>query len=281
MKGGLERKNLAIFLLLLFLSFLLLFLDQKNWISPVRGLMEKPVLAIEERMHVFNISISQSLNFFSYWRSGEKELMRLQGQLRQLALESGQLSACLEENEEMRRLLGAPLPPQWKFLPAKVVGISEKMRIDKGKQDGVEEGMMVVSENILVGKVVSVEERSALVQLPTDINSKIPVVVKKTGAAGVQARGILLSQSGKLIVDRILQSEDVRVGDLVMTAGEGPPRPASTRGELAEGETGWLPDLLIGQIEEVLGREAEIYKKAQVFPLIDYQSLRIVFVVTD
>lgn len=263
MKGGLEKKNLAIFLLLLFLSGILLFLDQKGWIGSVRGVVERPILAIEKKFYDFKLSTTQVFQPLSYWRSGEKELMRLQGQIRQLALESGQLSACLEENEEMRRLLGAPLPPQWKFLPAKVVGVSEKMRIDKGEKDGIEEGMMVVSENILVGKVVSVEERSALVQLPTDINSKIPVVVKKPGAAGVQARGLLLPQSeGKLIVDRILQSEDVRVGDLVLTAGED-----------------WLPDLLIGQIEEVLGREAEIYKKARLFPLIDYQSLRLVFII--
>lgn len=265
MKGGLNRKNLAIFLLLLFLSLFLFFFDQKGWIGPVRGLVERPVLFIQERIYNFKLSTVQVFQPLNYWRSGEKEIMRLQGQLRQLAIESGKLSTCLEENEEMRRLLGAPLPPDWKFLPAKVVGVTEKMRIDKGQRDGVEEGMMVVSENVLVGKVVSVEERSALVQLPTDPNSKIPVVVKKPGSSGVQARGLLLPQTGgKLIIDRVLQSEDIRVGDLVLTAGED-----------------WLPDLLIGQIEEVLGQEAAIYKKARVFPLIDYQSLRIVFIITQ
>lgn len=256
---------MLIFLLLLFLSLLLLFFGQKGWISPARGIVEQPILAIGKKIYDFKLSSYQATKPLSYWRGGEKEIMRLQGQLRQLAVDSGQLSACLEENEEMRRLLGAPLPPDWKFLPAKVVGITEKMRIDKGRKDGVEEGMMVVSENILVGKAVSAEERSALVQLPTDTTSKIPVVVKKPGDPGVQARGLLLPQAGGLIVDRILQSEDVRKGDLVMT----------------DGEAGWLPDLLIGQIEEVLGQEAAIYKKARVLSLIDYQSLRIVFVITE
>lgn len=262
MKGGLEKKNLAVFLLLLFFSLLLFFFDQKGWISPARGIFEQPILFIESKIYALKLSGYQAIKPLSYWRSGEQEIMRLQGQLRQLALEGGQLSACLEEKEEMRRLLGAPLPPDWKFLPARVVGVSEKMRIDKGQRDGIEEGMMVVSENILVGRAISLEERSALVQLPTDPVSKIPVVVKKLGSSGVQARGLLLSLEGKLIVDRILQTEDVREGDLVLTEGEG-----------------WLPDLLIGQIEEVLGREAEIYKKARVSPLIDYQSLRMVFVV--
>lgn len=262
MKGGLLRKNLAVFLLLIFVSLLLFFLDQKGWISPVRGIVDRPILAIEKKIYDIKLASYQVIKPLSYWRSGEKEIMRLQGQLRQATVDSSQLSVCLEENEEMRRLLGAPLPPQWKFLSAKVVGVTEKMRIDKGQRDGVEEGVMVVSENILVGKVVSVGERSALVQLPTDPNTKIPVMVKKPGSPGVQARGLLHAQSGKLILDRILQNEDIRVGDLVLTGGEG-----------------WLPDLLIGQVEEVLRQEAEIYKKARVFPLIEYQSLRIVFVI--
>lgn len=272
MGKGEFRKNLVVFLLLLFLSGFLFFADQKGWLAPVRGVVERPILAIEERIYSLNILISQYLNIFSYWRGGEKELMRLQAQVQKLAVDQSQLSACLEENEAMRRLLGAPLSPKWKFLPAKVVGVSEKMRIDKGEKDGVEEGMMVVSENILVGKIVSVEERSALVQLPPDVNSKIPVVVKKPASAnlpagkpgglGVQARGLLEVQGGKLILDKILQSEDIRAGDLVFSGGEG-----------------WLPDLLIGQIEEVFGREAAIYKQARVAPLIDYGSLRIVFII--
>lgn len=264
MKGRLFKKNLVIFLLLIFISLVLFFFDQKGWLMSVRGVVERPILAIEKEIYDFKLSSYRAIKPLSYWRSSEKEIMRLQGQLGQLAVENGQLSTCLEENERMRALLGAPLPPQWKFLPAKVVGISEKMRLDKGRRDGVEKEMMVVSENILVGKIVSVQETSALVQLPTDINSKIPVVVKKPGGSGIQARGLLVAQSGNLILDQVLQSEDIRRGDLVLTTGE----------------AGWLPDLLIGQIEEVLGREAAIYKKARVVPLVDYQSLRIVFVIT-
>lgn len=230
----------------------------------MRGVIERPILAMESKIYDFKQASDRAIKPLSYWRSGERELMRLQGELRQLAVESSQLSVCLEENERMRALLGAPLPPQWKFLSAKVVGMTEKMKIDKGRRDGVREGMMVVSENILVGKVVSVEERSALVQLPTDPASKIPVVVKKPGSLGVQARGLLLPSKEGLIVDRILQTEDVREGDLVLTEGEG-----------------WLPDLLIGQIQEVLGQEAAIYKQARVSPLIDYETLRIVFVVVQ
>jgi len=260
-KKGL-KKNGVVFSLLVFISLLLLFLEQKGQLAPIRAVLERPVLAIEKRIYSLKTSASQSLNFFSYWRNGEKELMLLRGQLKQLALDNGRLSACLEENQKMRSLLGAPLPPQWKFLPAEVVGAAHNLRLNKGYRHGVREGMVVVSDNLLVGKVVSVEETSALVQLPVDPAAKIPVVVKKPASAGVQARGLLTSQGSDLILDRVLQNEDIKPGDLVFTNGEG-----------------WLFHLLIGRIEEVFPKTAAVYQRARVLPLLDYQKLRIVFVV--
>ncbi|PJC75981.1 hypothetical protein CO010_03935, partial [Candidatus Shapirobacteria bacterium CG_4_8_14_3_um_filter_39_11] len=48
---------------------------------------------------------------------------------------------------------------------------------------------------------------------------------------------------------------------------------------ITSGEENWLPDLLIGQIEEVLPKTAELYQTARVSALLDYQKLRIVFIV--
>jgi len=127
----------------------------------------------------------------------------------------------------------------------------------------VKEGMMVISENILVGRVTAVDEFISRVQKLDDVRTKIPVVVKRPGGVGVQARGLLVTQGGSLILDRVLQSEDIQKGDLVVTSGE----------------EGWLGDLVIGQVEEVLPKSAEVYKKAKVTPLVDYQKLRIVFLV--
>jgi len=236
-----------LFLLLIVALLLLLFL------KPPLAWLEKPFLAAEEKIYSL---------FLPRQKQADK-VQILEGKLRQLAVEQNQLSSCLEENLEMRKLLGAPLSPKWKFLPAKVVGVSEQMRIDKGEKDGLEEGMMVVSENILVGRVVAVGRNYSLVQIPTGVDSKIPVIVREASKTGIQARGILTGHSGSLLLDKVLQAEDIREGDLVTTSGE----------------DDWLPDLLIGQIEEVLAEPAEIYKKAQVSPLIDYRKLRTVFIV--
>jgi len=193
----------------------------------------------------------------------EKEVLRLQGELQRLSVEQNQLSSCLEENERMRKLLGAPLPAKWKFLPAKVTGSGEKIRIDKGEKDGVRTGMIVVSENILVGKVVDVGEESSLLETPLTPKLSLQVVIKRAGGKGIQARGILRPAGGNLVLSEVLQSEDIQKGDLVVSSGD----------------ENWPTDLLIGQISDVLPKSAEVYQKARVKPLLEYDKLRIVFVI--
>ena len=257
------RKVFPLFLLLFFLSLFLFLFDFFGWIEGMRGFVQKPFLFLERPIYsIFQSSRSIVGEFVD--RTESQRIIELQTQLRQLAVDQNQLVTCLEENERMRKLLGTPLPPDWQFKMSRVIGLNEKLRIDLGSKAGVEEGMMVVSENIYIGRVNSIGEDYNLVQLPTDLNSKIPVVVKKPGGTGIQARGLLVGQLGEnLLLDRVLQDEDVRQGDLVVTSGE----------------EGYLPDLVIGQIKEVKEKTAEVYQQAIVTSLIDYSSLRLVFVI--
>lgn len=255
------KKISPLFLFLLLMALFLFLLDNSGWISGIKTTIQKPFLVLERPIFLANQSFGDSVKQLTD-RSENQRLVELQVQLRQLAVDQNQLLICLEENEHLKKLLGAPLPPTWKFEMAKVIGVAEKMRIDKGKKDGVEKGMAVIAENIYVGQVVTVNERASLVQLATDPNAKIPVVVKQPGTSGIQARGLLMGQfGGKLLLDRVLREEDIHQGDLVVTSGE----------------EGYLPDLVIGQIKEVLKGTAEVHQQAVVTPLINYSSLRFVF----
>lgn len=239
------------FFFLLVFSSLLIFADKKIWLQSPKSIIQRPFIWAEERI-------------FAAFQKTKSPPADFEEKLRQLAVSQNDLNACREENEKMRKLLGAPLPPKWKFLDAKVIGqVSGQMRINKGEKEGVKKDSNIISENILVGKVVSVGEHDSWVQLVSSPESKIPVVVKRSGSPGVQARGLLLSERGNLRLDRVLQSEDIQKGDLVVTSGE----------------AGWLPDLLIGQVVEVLPKTPEVYQKAKVTPLVDYDKLRIVFIV--
>lgn len=243
------RKDLTIFFGLLLLSFFLMLADQNNWLGGIRTLGEKPVFKLQ----------------LSLRRTTPDRCAPIQKE----AFDQSQLSSCLAENERLKKLLGAPLPPAWKFLPAQVVGVAQKMLLDKGEQDGVKVGQMVVFENILVGRVAKTSAGSAQVILPLSPGIKIPVLTKRPNLAGFQAKGLLENLAGRdLFLTNVLLSESLAKGDLVVTAGE-----------LAGENVGWLPDLLIGRVLEIFPKTREIFQKAKIEPLIDYQNLKEVFVV--
>lgn len=268
--AGERKKDYVFVLFLFFLSAILFFLDKKGWLRSIRGVVQKPIIASEKKAFSLKQFADSLIKPLVYRHYLESELLRLQVDVQKLAVDQNKLSSCLEENEKMKKLLGAPLSPKWKFLPAKVAGISSEMRIDKGLKDGVEEGMAVVSENILVGKVITVGNNDSLIQLPTTAGTKIPVIVKNLSAgeppagSSIQARGLLVGQyGGVLVLDKVLQEEDIQKGNFVITSGD----------------EDWAPDLLIGEILNVLPKSAELFRKAQVKPLVDYSKLTTVFVV--
>jgi len=263
-KGLLIKKNEKLLFVLLLASVLIFFLSHKKWISGLESGLTRPLSWLEGQTLVGWQNLQNNFNSLGKTQEEQKKILLLEGRLRQLAVEQNQLSLCQEENEKVKKLLGASLPAKWQFMEARVIGLNEKMKIDKGVKAGLKPGMVVISENILLGRIETVNDNESLVQMVYEPNLKIPVVVKRPNQAGVQARGLLNGQyKSKMILDRVLQAEDLQKGDIVASSGE----------------ENWLPDLVIGQIEEVVPKSAEVYQKAKVSGLLDYQQLRIVFVV--
>jgi rod shape-determining protein MreC len=239
-KEPLIKKNERLLLILLLCSLLLFFLSQKKWISGLESGLARPLNWLEGKTLVGWQSLQNNFNNLGKTQEEQKKILLLEGRLRQLAVEQNQLSLCQEENEKVKKMLGASLPAKWQFMETRVIGLNEKMKIDKGVKAGLQPGMIVVSENILLGRIETVAENESLVQMVYEPNLKIPVVVKRPNQAGIQARGLLTGQyKSKMILDRVLQAEDLQKGDIVTTSGQ----------------------------------------KAKVSGLIDYQQLRIVFVV--
>lgn len=252
------------FFFLCFLSLVIFYFSQFERAKAVRGYFERPILSFQRSVYRFKGRLGDSLFFWKGWRQKAEEKALLEAEIRNLSLKAGELSVCLEENEEMRRLLGAPLPASWYFIPAKVVGSYQRLKIDVGEKAGVRIGREVVSGGLLVGRIVSVEKHSSQVAAVTDSSLKIPVVVRSPGERGIKAEGILSERAGeRLVLKEVLKSEGVEEGDLVFTSGEGD----------------WLPDLLIGEVEVVEEEKGKVFKRALVSSLIDWEGLRYVFVV--
>lgn len=196
---------------------------------------------------------------FAY-SSIKSELTRLdllQKRVLELEQETQELS---EENSKLREILEVPIPSAWKVLPNSVLGITRTMTISAGAKDGIAEGMTVIDGPYFVGRVLSVNQKSAQVRLPND--SEIEILAKTSR----DTRGIVRGVFGeKMELQQVLQSDELFLEDRVLTTGE----------------DGLAPGLLLGTVDEIESREADPYKKAILKPAVDFRRLSTVFVVLE
>ncbi len=135
-----------------------------------------------------------------------------------------------------------------------------------GTDQGVKAGHVVVSDQGLVGRVSEVGPNYSKVLLITDPSSTLSALVE-----GSRATGIVRGQYGDaLIMDWILQTEPVKVGDVVVTAGLG----------LGEELRSLYPKgLVVGRVLQVQNAEAAAYQRAIIGPAVDLRRLENVLVV--
>lgn len=134
--------------------------------------------------------------------------------------------------------------------------------INRGEDDGVRVDMGVITPSGVVGRIIKVGPRYALVLLVTDRNSAIAAIVQRTRDEGI-VQGI---DEGSLQLKYFARFAKVEIGDTVVTSG--------LEGSFAKG-------LKIGQIEQVEKKEHEMFLQVSVRPEVDFSKLEEVFVLTS
>jgi rod shape-determining protein MreC len=158
--------------------------------------------------------------------------------------------------------------PDEQFLAANVFArdpsnVKEMVAIDRGKRDGIREGMAVVTEGgSLVGSITRVFDDYAWVTLITDPDSAVSAMIQESRAQGVVSG----SYSRRLTMDFLPQAAVVNEGDTVLTSGIG---------------GGFPSGLIIGRVSAVESSRQEIFKNVTVEPLASLSRLETVLVLTS
>ena len=157
-----------------------------------------------------------------------EENRRLRDENRRLLAWQSEATRLGVENKALREMLRVPMveqAPMW--TAARIVGDSggpftQTRLIGAGSNRGIANGMAVVTENGLAGRVVQTGERSARVMLLTDFNSRIPVIVESS-----RDRAILQGDNGPdPRLDFLPLNPRLAAGDRVLTSGDGGLLPA-------------------------------------------------------
>ena len=191
----------------------------------------------------------------------EAEVARLQTQvieLQQQVTETQILSALVDF---------ARANPENTYKAATVIGRDPSpflryVIINIGSNDGIRRGMPVVTEQGLVGRVDAVTASASRLQLITDPASAVNVSLKNSKTEALLVGSI----TGDLSLDMISQDVTVQPGDVVLTSGLG---------------GGYPPNLLVGQVVSVRKLDYELFQQAAIQPLVDYNQLQFVLVITN
>jgi len=256
--------NLQLFLTLIFISLLILGLDSVrllNWPKKALFFLTNP---ISFGLYSTKQSVGKQFYFIFAARTAGQENKALQDQLGKLLSENADLRKRLGEAEALVTQEQHLDPRTYHLLPARPIGLDRNLKIDQGEISGIKVGQPVVFQDNYLGQIVGITQSGASVKLLTDPDSKVAAF--SLGKEG-RAKGVVVGQFGvDLLMDKILHEEQISEGDLVYS----------------EGTEEFLPrGLILGQVEEVLARENQVFKQAKIKPLFDIRDLELVFVITE
>jgi rod shape-determining protein MreC len=247
-----------LFLLLVIAAFGLMLLGKADI-----ALIERARTAVQDGLTPLLDGLSKPIATVNGLIDYASELANLQAENAALRQKNQQLLAweatareTMAENARLRALLNFVPDAQANYLSARVIGdqggaFVRSILLAAGAADGVRKGQAAMTGEGMVGRVVSVGQRSSRVLLLTDINSRVPVLVGEA-----RHRAMLVGDNSAL-PDLLYLADDAQlaVGDSVVTSGNGGVFP---------------PGLPIGRVAAVQDGLAEVS------PFVDWAHLEAV-----
>lgn len=216
--------------------------------------------------HQITAAAQSAVRFVTTLRDLHTENITLRAETRALKSENVRLQELLKETETIRREFGLTGEVRFQLLAARIIGrdpdlTSDNIIIDRGSRDGIAAGATVIAPgDILVGRVVRMDNRSAAVRVLTD-----PVSSVSSVSSNSRATGLIRGRKGLG-----LRLELVEPG---FTLDQGEP-------VLSSGQDGLFPrGLTIGTISAVDQSTTGMLTTAAVAPAQNFRRLEMVLVV--
>ena len=269
----LRKNKLAATVIVLSVAFLGIIIytinnDQKNAISSGVGSAINP---LQKVVYSINNKIKGSLDFllnFSKIKQENEELTKENIELQNKLLEYDTLK---EENDRLREVLNFKnSKDNYSYVGTNIIGYSGESFsngyiIDKGENDGILKGMVVISDKGLVGQVTSTGSNWAIVESLLNENIAVSVMVNSTReTTGILEGYVTRSNSGLTKVTNLPLDSEIKEGDVIVTSGLGQIYPKEIR---------------IGEVISVESDEIKSMKTAIVKPYVDFDKLEDLFII--
>ena len=253
-------------------AILIIALDLAGFLGPVNDLIhtaiKPPAIFFAETRRVIGSGVT-TLREIGELRQRNIEL---ENRVNQLTVENLRLAEVETENEQLRSLLKfAQANPSYDYRGGQIIArpigdsaslFTHPIQIDLGEIHGIRQGMPVVTERGLVGRIARVYPRSSDILLISDPASKVNVMTQAS-----RAQGVLRGRVGEPPIMELIPSEiPISEGEIIITSGLG--------GHFPKG-------LVVGQITDVIRNDNLMFQSAVVQPTVDFDRMELVLVITN
>lgn len=251
----------------LVLCFLLLTVQSRGWGVDPADLIALVTTPVHQGLATVQRAAAGLWATYQDWKSVRAENRRLRADIERLRVEALGVAETTAENVRLRRLLDMKSRLPLDTVASEVIarewgGWVRSLTVDRGRGDDVRRLTPVISPEGLVGRVVDVRPRSAVVQVLSD-----PASVVGAHVLGSRTPGLVEGDARGTLRFKYMARDGagLRPGDLVVTSGQGRLFP---RG---------IP---IGRVRVIDGRGSALFHYATLDPAVDFARLGEVLLVT-
>lgn len=192
---------------------------------------------------------------------------QLRGQLAAMPAIKARMAELEQQNRQLTELLALKNALHLDVVGARVIGsdatgLARTILINQGAQRGLKPGMAVVAPAGAVGKLIATSAAASRVVLLTDHDCAVDAVDQRSRARGIVS-GVI---EGGLIMRYVQRTDDVKVGDTLVTSG--------LDGSFPRG-------VLIGHVSRVERTGRGMFIHVAVEPAVDFHSLEQVLVIAQ
>ena len=211
--------TVGILILLVFLSNV-----KSGSLSYIENVFSSIVMPLQSGYTHLKNKISGNSNFFTNMDSLKTENEELKNENSKLAQNLRELEIIKAENETLKEYLGLTQKyTNYETVPAYIISkdisnYSSTFVINVGKRDGIEENMTVISDEGLVGYVVSATDNTSKVQTIIDSSSSVTASLTNSDDS-IVCKGSL--NDGMLRATYIPTNAEISEGDTIETSGMG------------------------------------------------------------
>lgn len=235
------------------------------------GFLSFPASILQKALSPFQTITYSSFNFFS--KADDPRIKKLENENRDLVTKIVNQDILQKENSALsdqfaitsirsQTLLAAGIVGAPRFIPG--ISAPQSFIIDKGTNDNVKVGNAVVYKDNLVGKIVQSNLYFSKIDLITSVSFSSTVKTSRT-----QAKGVIKGDGEKqMILDNVLQSDDIKISDIILTKGD-----QDIKG------IGLPPDLILGRLISVSKKPSNLFQKGEVVSVLNFSNLSTVFVI--